>query len=295
MMEFKSTYPHQPWRKFPSFSEEILQELKTDILNYTPVNENVSSANILLIGQIGAGKSSVLNSVNSIYRGKITSRALCGSFEHSLTTTFRKYNIKDYNSGQTLKLRLCDTRGLEEEFTADVQEMSYILDGNVPDRYQFNPTSPFNTKTPGFIPSPKFEDKIHCMAFVLDGSTIDVMPEKILTQIKAIQNVTNLKNIPQVVYVTKMDKVCSDVQMDPTIMFHNESVCEAVNKTSNVMGIPRGHIYPIINYESETTLDANLDILLLQALKQTASFADDFIDDVLGSFKAPSPWYCSIS
>ena len=70
---------------FVSF--KILQELKTDILNYTPVNENVSSANILLIGQIGAGKSSVLNSVNSIYRGKITSRALCGSFEHSLTTT----------------------------------------------------------------------------------------------------------------------------------------------------------------------------------------------------------------
>ena len=70
---------------FVSF--KILRELKTDILNYTPVNENVSAANILLIGQIGAGKSSVLNSVNSIYRGKITSRALCGSFEHSLTTT----------------------------------------------------------------------------------------------------------------------------------------------------------------------------------------------------------------
>ena len=105
----------------------------------------------------------------------------------------------------------------------------------------------------------------------------------------------NFTDIPQVVYVTKMDKVCSDVQMDPRIMFHNEAVCEAVNKTSNVIGIPRGHIYPIINYESETTLDANFDILLLQALKQTASFADDFIDDVIGSFKAPSRWYCSIS
>ena len=69
------------------FSFKTLQELRKDILNYTPVNENVPAANILLIGQIGAGKSSVLNSLNSIYRGKITSRALCGSFEHSLTTT----------------------------------------------------------------------------------------------------------------------------------------------------------------------------------------------------------------
>ena len=73
------------------FSFQTLQELKTDILNYTPMNENVSAANILLIGQIGAGKSSVLNTVNSIYRGKITSRALSGSFEHSLTTTVSPY------------------------------------------------------------------------------------------------------------------------------------------------------------------------------------------------------------
>ena len=58
----------------------------------------------------------------------------------------------------------------------------------------FNPTSPFTTKTPGFIPNPKFEDKVHCVPFVLDGSTIDLMAEKILTQIKAIKNVTNLKS-----------------------------------------------------------------------------------------------------
>ena len=83
--------------------------------------------------------------------------------------------------------------------------------------------------------------------------------------------------------------------MDPSLMFHSNAVSETVNKTSDVMGLPRGHIYPIRNYESETTLDTNFDILLLQALKQSVSFADDFIDDVIGSFKAPLRWYCSIS
>ena len=95
--------------------------------------------------------------------------------------------------------------------------------------------------------------------------------------------------------MTKIDKVCSFVQMDPRLMFQSHAVSETVNKTSNVMGLPRGHIYPIRNYESETMLDTNFDILLLQALKQTASFADDFIDDVIGYFKAPLRWYCSIS
>ena len=49
---------------------------------------------------------------------------------------FRKYAIKDHKSGQNLKLRLCDTRGLEEDSSFDPQDIVYILDGNVPDRYQ---------------------------------------------------------------------------------------------------------------------------------------------------------------
>ena len=72
-------------------------------------------------------------------------------------------------------------------------------------------------------------------------------------------------DIPQFVYVTKMDKVCSFVQMDPSFMFHSKAVSEIVNKTSDVIGLPRGHDHPNRNYESETTLDTNFDILLLQA------------------------------
>ena len=92
-----------------------------------------------------------------------------------------------------------------------------------------------------------------------------------------------------------MDKVCSFVQMDPILMFHSNAGSETVTKTSEVMGLPRGHIYPIRKYESEKTLDANFDILLLPTLKQTASFADDFLDDVIGSFKASSRWNWSIT
>ena len=64
-----------------------MKEIKENLLAYRPVSEsNVTAANILLLGQIGAGKSSFFNSVNSIFRGKITSKACSGSFEHSVTT-----------------------------------------------------------------------------------------------------------------------------------------------------------------------------------------------------------------
>lgn len=49
-----------------------MQELKETLLNYKPMTEtNVPAANILLIGQIGAGKTSFFNSFNSLFRGKV--------------------------------------------------------------------------------------------------------------------------------------------------------------------------------------------------------------------------------
>lgn len=65
-------------------------KLKEELVDYgQDIETGVTAANILLIGQIGVGKSSFFNSVNSIFRGKITSKARSGSFQHSLTTVVR--------------------------------------------------------------------------------------------------------------------------------------------------------------------------------------------------------------
>jgi predicted GTPase len=65
-------------------------ELKELISNYAPFEEvDIPEVNILLIGQVGAGKSSFLNSINSIFKGRISSRACTGSEENSLTKSVR--------------------------------------------------------------------------------------------------------------------------------------------------------------------------------------------------------------
>ena len=45
----------------------------------------------------------------------------------------------------------------------------------------------FTPKTPGYIKNPELENKIHCVAFVIDGSTTDVMSNNILQKIKDLQ------------------------------------------------------------------------------------------------------------
>ena len=74
---------------------QLLQELKRNIEQYKPLKElNVDQARVLLVGQVGAGKSSFFNTINSIFRGYITSQACIGNAEHSLTTVVS--NIHHY-------------------------------------------------------------------------------------------------------------------------------------------------------------------------------------------------------
>ncbi|XP_062611391.1 interferon-induced protein 44-like, partial [Saccostrea cucullata] len=261
--------------------------LKKSLVDYKPLpGTNVSAANILLIGQIGAGKSSFFNSVNSIFRGKITSKASSGSFEHSVTTAFRKYKIKDFTSGKFLNFRLCDTRGFEDEFEMDVQEIAFILDGNIPDQYQFNPMVPMSSDSPKFINDPNLQDKIHCVAIVVDGSTIDVMPEKVRKQIKDLQIILNQRNMPQVVLLTKLDNICPDVEEDISNTFTSTTIAKAIKKVGEIMGLPRGHIFPVKNFEKETKLNIGAGILLMNAVQQCLDFADDFMDGQLDKMDA---------
>ncbi|XP_041346915.1 interferon-induced protein 44-like, partial [Gigantopelta aegis] len=126
--------PEGPWRKIPDVS---IQTLRTDLEKYCPVEGLEDQfVNILLIGQVGAGKSSFFNSVNSVFRDRVTSKARSGGAEHSLTTTFRMYKIKSKETGYPLKFRLCDTRGLEEGQGLDIVDLVSVLDGHITDGYE---------------------------------------------------------------------------------------------------------------------------------------------------------------
>ncbi|KAL3875142.1 hypothetical protein ACJMK2_038070 [Sinanodonta woodiana] len=242
-------------------SRFFLETLKDEVQNFVPIEElRISQMKLLLIGPVGGGKSSFFNTINSIFRGHVTSQACSGSAEHSLTTKYRMYQVRPSASSKPLPFRLCDTRGLEEAQGLDAHEVSFIIGGNMPDGYQFNPSVQFSQETPGYIKVPSLKDMVHCIAFVLDGSTADVI---------------------HVVLLTKVDKVCHNVENDLSFIFKSGLISDLVDKVSQVMGLPRGHVLPIQNYEKELELDTKISILSLLVLRQMLRFSQDFLFNFL--------------
>ncbi|XP_050406201.1 interferon-induced protein 44-like isoform X2 [Patella vulgata] len=248
--------------------------------DYCPVEDaGVKQSRILLVGSVGAGKSSYFNTINSIFRGHVTSQANTGSAEHSLTTKYRCHQLR--NNSTYLSIRVCDTRGMEETQGIDPCDWTALLDGHVPDRYTFEPCSPITPDSPGYIKTPTVNDKIHCVAFVIDSTSVDVMNESILSKFKLVQKLANERGIPQVIVLTKVDQIELDVEEDLTQLLYSPRVAYVVDQVAQLIGLPRGHVLPVKNYEKETELNETVDRFALLSLQQMLRFADDYMYELL--------------
>ncbi|CAK6984151.1 interferon-induced protein 44-like [Scomber scombrus] len=189
----ESTNFEKPWRTIVWESAKR-KELMESIQFYKPMVDSVSQIRVLLIGAVGAGKSSFFNSINSVFRGHVTNQATAGSSSTSLTTQFRTYSLKVGREGNPLPVILCDTMGLEESTGAglDIDDISSILRGHLPDRYQFNPSVPLQSEASSYQKSPELKDKIHCVAYIMDACKISIMPTKLQEKLDAIRRKVNL-------------------------------------------------------------------------------------------------------
>lgn len=269
---------NKPWRETAELNAKSLEDLKSTVELFSPSPVlNVPESMILVLGPVGSGKSSFFNTVASIFRGRITRQASSGSAEQSITSQYRMYRVVNSSSGRPLNFRICDTRGLEENQQKDASDIMYLLDGHVPEGYDFNPSVPISPQILGFKKSPSLKDKIHCVCFVIDGSTAGVLPESILERIKAIQSNIYRKGVPQMVLLTKIDKICPMVENDVSRVFISKAILEQVTKISQLLGIPRNNIFPVKNYESEIKLNNNVSVLALVALNEMLNASDDFL------------------
>lgn len=270
----------KPWRCI-QWTAERNQQLKEKILGYQPDIKTLNQARVLLVGPVGAGKSSFFNSINSAFRGNMTSQAIAGTAGKSVTTQFRTYNIKAGKGGEVVPLVLCDTMGLEEKADAglDIEDLVNICKGHIKDRYQFSPSTPLAADAPGFRQKVTLNDMIHCVVYVVDTCKVSLLSQNMLDKFAAIRRKTNQLGIPQILLMTKVDDACPLVSEDIKNVYSSVYIQKKARELSESLGIPLNCVLPVKNYSEELDLDQNSDILLFTAVQQMLNYADNYFEN----------------
>lgn len=69
------------------------------------------------------------------------------------------------------------------------------------------------------------------------------------------------------------------MEKDVSKTFMSRVVEDAVNNAAEIIALPRSQVLPVKNYEKETTLNTDINILALTALRKSLVFADDFLEN----------------
>lgn len=262
------------------FRCSLLEELR----KYKFCDNRVSEIRILLLGPVGSGKSSFFNSVKSIFQGHVTRQAAVGSDTTSITEQYRVYSIRDEKDGKSLPFRLCDSMGLEDKEGGGlcVDDIPYIIKGNISDRYQFTPHKPITSNHPAFITSPSLKDKTHCVVYVLDVNSVDSLSLNMVSAFKRIQREALNHGVALVVLLTHVKNYADILQdnylnMNKSMSSQNQLVLKKVHALLN---IPIFNIFMIENYASELDLNPLKDTVILSALRQMLRAANDVLEDL---------------
>lgn len=282
------TFPGaQPFGKLESqwrdveWTEEQKTTLMKTVSSYKPSSKEVTKARVLLLGPVGSGKSSFISSVQSVFDGRVTNRAMVGSSSTSFTKKLQSFNIRGQKGEDPNRLVLCDVMGLGDgEMTGlTLHDTLSIIKGHVPEGHKFSPDQPVRSETVGYVKRPGLNEKIHCVAFVVNASKIMSYPKGLSTTFQQFREHISDLGVHQVALLTHIDQICPDTAKDVTQVYKSCLIQNMMAKAGALLGMSTSYIVPVKNYSSELDLDMSTDILLLGAVDHILQYADLYFQD----------------
>ncbi|XP_056144488.1 interferon-induced protein 44-like [Lampris incognitus] len=245
-----------------------------------PGSDAVSNIRIMLYGPVGAGKSSFINSVNSILQGRMAGEALADSVASSVSFTkkYTTYKMKKGRRGQFYPFVFNDIMGLEGQVGVCMEDIKLALTGHMREGYKFNPASPLSKDDAGFNPCPTPDDIVHVLVCVVPSPNTSQIPGDTMKQMRDIRLFASDRGIPQIAVITKIDEACPEVERDIRNVYKSKLLKKNMEDFSARLGIPMNCIFPVKNYHEETSLDDDVSLLILTALKQITDFGKDYIE-----------------
>uniref|UniRef100_A0A3B5ARI7 G domain-containing protein n=1 Tax=Stegastes partitus TaxID=144197 RepID=A0A3B5ARI7_9TELE len=257
---------------------EELQYVK----DFEPERDVVTQIRVLLYGSIGNGKSTFINSVSTVLRGRMVNTAMVSAINYEGTSFTKKYEthkIRKETWGSFYPFVFNDIMGLEEGTGRGVRvdDIKLAMKGHVMEGYKFNPASSLSSSDSGYNPTPSNDDKVHVLVCVCSGNAAEIS-DSVLQKMREIREAASDLGIPQLVVVTKLDEACPETEKDLQNIYKSKLVKKKMTDLSSELGIPLNCILPVKNYSQEISQHPDCDMLILNALKLILDFGNDFIE-----------------
>nr|XP_004576238.1 interferon-induced protein 44 [Maylandia zebra] len=267
----------KPWRKINNGENPTDQHV---VENYKPEVEE-QNLRILLHGPVGAGKSSFINSVNSVLQKRVCCEALVANSCDCFTKKYTTYKIKKGNAFYPFFLN--DMVGLK--FTTSrrnrrihVKHVKQALKGHIKDGYVFNPENKLSKGDRYYNRTPTENDKVHVLVCVVDANTASLMNDATVEAIQDVRDEATELEIPQVAIFTKIDEAFPEIKHDVTNVYRSECLQQRIEQFSKRVGIPINFIFPVKNYHSERELNPDIDAIIMNAMRNIIDIGNDSLN-----------------
>ncbi|XP_035986286.1 interferon-induced protein 44 isoform X1 [Fundulus heteroclitus] len=246
------------------------------VKNYKPEFDD-QTLRILLLGPEGAGKSSFINSVQSVLKDRIYSQALADSYSAATSFTREYITYKVHKEGKSFyPFVFCDIMGLSYEQGILEDDVKLALRGHVKEGYKFKPESHLPEGDESYEQVPKPKHKAHILVYVFSADTVECTVEEFIKKTRRIRLDASSQNIAQIAILTKIDKLCPEMKEDIKNVYILRKMKETMEKFSNELGIPMNCIFPVKNYHEEINMNEDINSLILSALKHIIQRGDDY-------------------
>ncbi|XP_040927929.1 interferon-induced protein 44-like [Betta splendens] len=263
-----------PWRTLPE-SKEMFNFLK----QYKPQNEQVTRLRILLHGPVGAGKSSFINSVDSVFQGRVAVRApMDATSGESFTQKYKTYKIRK-EPQSFYNFIFNDIMGFESDRGVQVEDVKLALMGHVKEGYRFNNCHQLNENDNSYNPDPTLDDRVHVLVCVVPVGSVSLLSDEVVKKMREVRLAASDLGIPQLAILTKPDEACPEVGKNVENLYKSIYLKEQVDKFSVMLGFPLNSIFLVKNYNSEINTNDGMNTHILSALKQIVMFGEDFLND----------------
>ncbi|EIE25680.1 hypothetical protein COCSUDRAFT_60694 [Coccomyxa subellipsoidea C-169] len=226
------------------------------------VPRDLPKVNVLLFGGVGAGKSSLISSVDSLFKGRISRRAAHGQGTGSYTRILNKFTFKH-------------TSPQDREYQAG--ELGYILDGNV--SHGFDLSQPIHPQSRDFFAYPALADRVHCVCFVVPSCSAS--DQEYTTRLKQMKKFAMDRGIPTLVFLTKVDEYDPEINTrGVSSIFSSARIAAIMSEVASLSGSGgTKDVFPMKSFSNEYEPTPDVGVLIMRGLQHALFAAQDYLDD----------------